>query len=126
MAELEVAQDLESVLSNAYNRLTNDELDKVSSQMNSIFLEMIVADQEQGRLIHRAEINKQFEIMVYGTENRPLNPDIDLNGASRRALTLAFILALTKVSEVEAPNVIDTPSWDDGWTRERVRSHKSD
>jgi DNA sulfur modification protein DndD len=32
-----------------------------------------------------------------------------LNGASRRALTLAFILALTKVSEVEAPNIIDTP-----------------
>ena len=109
MAELEVAQDLESVLSNAYNRLTNDELDKVSSQMNSIFLEMIVADREQRARIRRAEINKQFEIMVYGTENRLLNPDIDLNGASRRALTLAFILALTKVSEVEAPNVIDTP-----------------
>ena len=36
-------------------------------------------------------------------------PDRDLNGASRRALTLAFILALTKVSEVEAPNIIDTP-----------------
>ena len=33
----------------------------------------------------------------------------DRNGASRRALTLAFILALTKVSEAEAPNVIDTP-----------------
>ena len=26
-----------------------------------------------------------------------------------RALTLAFILALTRISEVEAPNVIDTP-----------------
>ena len=38
-----------------------------------------------------------------------LNPDRDLNGASRRALTLALILALTKISEVQAPNVIDTP-----------------
>ena len=38
-----------------------------------------------------------------------LDPDNDLNSASRRALTLAFILALTKVSGVEAPNVIDTP-----------------
>lgn len=46
---------------------------------------------------------------MYGPNDRPLNPDRDLNGASRRALTLAFILALTKVSEVEAPNVIDTP-----------------
>ena len=38
-----------------------------------------------------------------------LNPDRDLNGASRRALTIAFILALTRVSEVVAPNTIDTP-----------------
>ena len=109
MAELEVAQDLENVLNNTYDRLTNDELTKVSSQMNSLFLDMIVADREQRALVRRAEITKRFEIMVYGTENRPLNPDIDLNGASRRALTLAFILALTRVSEVEAPNVIDTP-----------------
>ena len=41
--------------------------------------------------------------------NSVLNPSKDLNGASRRALTIAFILALTKVSEVAAPNVIDTP-----------------
>ena len=109
MAELEVAQDLENVLNNAYDRLTSEELDKVSTQMDSIFLNMIVADPEQRALIRRAEITKTFEIMVYGTEDRPLNPDIDLNGASRRALTLAFILGLTKVSEVEAPNVIDTP-----------------
>ena len=108
-AELDVAQDLENSLNNAYHRLTNEELSKVSSQMDSIFLDMIVADREQRALIRRAKITEQFEIMVYGKENRPLNPDIDLNGASRRALTLSFILALTKVSEVEAPNVIDTP-----------------
>ena len=109
MAELDVAQDLENVLQNAYDRLTNEELVKVSSYMNSIFLDMIVADQEQGKLARRVEISEQCEIMVFGQENRPLNPDLDLNGASRRCLTLAFILALTKVSEVDAPNVIDTP-----------------
>ena len=109
MAELEVAQDLETALRNAYDRLTKDELEKVSSTMNSIFMEMIVADQEQRAIIRQAEITDAFDIMVYGSERRPLNPDIDLNGASRRALTLAFILALTQVSEVEAPNVIDTP-----------------
>jgi len=77
--------------------------------MNTLFLEMIGADPKQGALIKRAEISLDFDIIVYGPENRTLNPDRDLNGASRRALTLAFILALTKVSEVEAPNVIDTP-----------------
>ena len=109
VAELEAASDLEAVLNSTYARLTDEELQKVSSSMNSMFLEMIVADSQQSAIIKRAEITNQFEIMVYGSEDRPLNPEVDLNGASRRALTLAFILALTKVSEVEAPNVIDTP-----------------
>ena len=67
------------------------------------------ADPKQGAIIRRTEISRDFDIIVYGPNDRTLNPDRDLNGASRRALTLAFILALTKVSEVEAPNVIDTP-----------------
>jgi len=109
LAELEVTQDVMKVLQSAYERITSEELQKVSELMNSIFLEMIGADPEQGAIIRRAEISHEFDIIVYGPNNRTLNPDRDLNGASRRALTLAFILALTKVSEVEAPNVIDTP-----------------
>lgn len=109
LAELEVTQDVERVLKNSFDRITDEELGKVSELMNSIFLEMIGADPEQGAIIRKAEISKDFDIVVYGPNDRMLNPDRDLNGASRRALTLAFILALTKVSEVEAPNVIDTP-----------------
>ncbi len=109
LAELEVTQDVTRILQGAYEQITNEELQKVSELMNSIFLEMIGADPEQGAIIRRAEINSNFDIVVYGPKDRTLNPDRDLNGASRRALTLAFILALTKVSEVEAPNVIDTP-----------------
>ena len=109
LAELDVTQDVTNVLRSAYERITNEELQKVSELMNSIFLEMIGADPEQGAIIRHAEISREFDIIVYGPNNRTLNPDRDLNGASRRALTLAFILALTKVSEVEAPNVIDTP-----------------
>jgi DNA sulfur modification protein DndD len=54
-------------------------------------------------------LTKEYDIRVYGPGGIELNPDQDLNGASRRAITLAFILALTKISEVEAPNIIDTP-----------------
>ena len=108
-ARLDLTTDVERVLETAYARLTNEELTKVSNRMNTIFLKMIGADPEQGAIIRRAEISDKFDILVYGPNDRSLNPDIDLNGASRRALTLSFILALTKVSEVEAPNVIDTP-----------------
>ena len=109
LAELDVTRDVTTVLQKAYERITNEELRKVSEMMNSIFLEMIGADPEQGAIIRRAEISSDFDIKVYGPNDRTLDPDRDLNGASRRALTLAFILALTQVSEVEAPNVIDTP-----------------
>ena len=109
LARLEVTSDIERVLKDSYERITNEELTKVSQLMNGIFLEMIGADPDQGAIIQKAEISKEFDILVYGPNDRRLNPDRDLNGASRRALTLAFILALTRVSGVEAPNVIDTP-----------------
>ena len=109
LAELDVINDVKHVLSSSLEQITNNELQKVSNLMNGIFLEMIGADPEQGAIIQKAEISKDFDIIVYGPNNRMLNPDRDLNGASRRALTLSFIQSLTKISEVEAPNVIDTP-----------------
>ena len=97
LAELDVTQDVLKVLRSAYERITSEELHKVSDLMNNIFLEMIGADPEQGAIIRHTEISQDFDIIVYGPNKRTLNPDRDLNGASRRALTLAFILALTKV-----------------------------
>jgi DNA sulfur modification protein DndD len=108
-AELLAGQDVLQIFERALERLKSDELTRVSALMNEIFLEMIGADAEQGAIIRRAEISREFDILVYGPDERLLSPDRDLNGASRRALTLAFILALTKISGVEAPNIIDTP-----------------
>lgn len=108
-ATREVARDLESTLQNAFNRITSEERTKVSTLMNEIFLAMIGSDPEEGAVIRRVEISAEDDILAYGPNDRPLNPVVDINGASRRALTIAFILALTTVSEVEAPNVVDTP-----------------
>lgn len=108
-AELEVAHDLQQVLTNALETMKTRELEQVSERMNTLFLEMIGADPSQRSIITRATITPEFRILVFGRYDHPLDPSQDLNGASRRALTIAFILALTKVSEVEAPNVIDTP-----------------
>ena len=109
LAELEVVQDVERIFVRSYDRITNEELSGVSTLMNDLFLEMIGADPQQGAIIQKTVISRDFDILVYGPDGRTLNPDLDLNGASRRALTLAFILSLAKVSEIEAPNVIDTP-----------------
>jgi DNA sulfur modification protein DndD len=109
LADLQVSQDVLKVLQGSYECITTEELGQVSALMNEIFIEMIGADPEQGSIIKHAEISNEFDIIVYGPNGRTLNPGRDLNGASRRALTLAFILALTRISGVEAPNVIDTP-----------------
>ena len=109
LAEKDVVHDVMHVLVGAYNTLTVEELQKVSKLMNRLFLEMIGADPEQGSIIQESRISGDYDIIVFGPNEKQLDPDRDLNGASRRALTLAFILALTRVSEVEAPNVIDTP-----------------
>jgi DNA sulfur modification protein DndD len=109
LTRLDATGDISQILQNAYNRITNEELQNVSRSMNELFLQMIGADTEQRAIIQRAEISNKFDILVYGPNEHALNTNTDLNGASRRALTIAFILALTKVSEVTAPNVIDTP-----------------
>ena len=107
----DIAKDSKLVFTRIIDVLLKEELKKVSSEMNRIFLSMIGADGDFTDLssIKRAELTDEFDITVYGHNGHLLNPDQDLNGASRRAITLSFILALTKVSEVEAPNIIDTP-----------------
>ena len=109
---LDVTTVAQRVFSNIVEKLKKEELKKVSDEMNRIFLTMIGSEnvsEELPKRVQRAELTEEYDIMVYGPNDYVLNPDTDLNGASRRAITLAFILALTKVSKVEAPNIIDTP-----------------
>lgn len=109
--KLKLTRLTKNVFENVFDHLRKDEVKRVSHEMNRIFLDMIGSDPEINKLatITKAELTEEFDILVYGSNGHKLNPDQDLNGASRRAITLAFILALTKVSEVKAPNVIDTP-----------------
>jgi DNA sulfur modification protein DndD len=107
--DLTAAQDLNDLLNTSYKKIEQEEIEKVSTQMNGIFLDMIRSDPDQKVIIKKCEITDDYDINAYAPNGKVLNPDSDLNGASRRALTLSFILALTNVSGVEAPNVIDTP-----------------
>lgn len=108
-ANFTVAGDVLHVLKTAMDRMKQDELSRVSAMMNGLFLQMIGSDDEQRSIIQKAEVCRDFRIRVHGVGGHRLDPQRDLNGASRRALTIAFILALANVSEFPAPNVIDTP-----------------
>ena len=109
LTEEVAATDLQTVLRRTVKTLENETVDEVSDAMNEIFLKMIVADPETGGLISRADLTRQHDIVVVGFDGQRLDPDKDLSGAQRRALTLAFILGLVRVSGVKAPNVVDTP-----------------
>ena len=108
-AELSVLQDLDSIIGGALNDMQDVYLRRVSDRMNELFLDMIGADPSQGTIFQGARITPEYSIVVDTKDNRTLNPDHEVNGASQRALTFAFIWALTEVSGVVAPRVIDTP-----------------
>jgi len=109
-SELQAAQDLLTVFLSSYATIMNIELRAVSEIMNKYFMEMIGSSgDDKTSIIVNSEITQAFDIKVYGPNGRSLDPDKDLNGASRRALTISLILALTTVSGVKAPNIIDTP-----------------
>lgn len=103
------AKDILGVLKETMEVLQGETIDEVSEQMNAIFMAMIVADEETGSIIKRVSLTRSHDIIVEGPGGRTIDPDNELNGASQRALTLAFILALVKISGVKAPNIIDTP-----------------
>ncbi len=109
--KLRLARTVNEIFENVFERLRKDEVKNVSFEMNRIFLKMIGSEPDQNDLtmITKTELTEDFDIIVFGPGEHKLDPDQDLNGASRRAITLSFILALTKVSQVKVPNVIDTP-----------------
>jgi len=121
-ARLRSAQDVLAVLEGVLKELEGDCLAQVSARMNNLFCQMIAADVDEPvrapdepvrapaipRWITGASINQAFEIEVQAGQ-RTLHLEQELNGASQRALTFAFIWALTEVSERVAPRVIDTP-----------------
>ncbi len=106
-----LTDDIKNIFSGVFDKIQQEEVIKVSKEMNRIFLDMIGSDPvaNPNTMIQSARLTSEFDIKVYGINGHELDPDQDLNGASRRAITLAFILALTKISKVEAVNVIDTP-----------------
>lgn len=102
---------LQTIYENVFDVIKTTELEKVSDKMNDIFLSMIGSNSglNPNGMMQGCRLTPEFDIQVLGPKNQMLNPDTELNGASRRAITLSFILALTKVSNVIAPNIIDTP-----------------
>jgi DNA sulfur modification protein DndD len=108
-AQRAATSDILTVLSGSLEELNSVYLRKVSDRMSELFLELVGADPDEASVFQGASITDSYEIVVHTVQGRTLNPDFEVNGASQRALTFAFIWALTEVSGVVAPRIIDTP-----------------
>jgi DNA sulfur modification protein DndD len=112
LAEQAAGNDLLGVVTKTISNLKNETLDEVSTELNRLFLEMIAnvpGQEHEGSLIEGAVLTKNFDMQIQGPNGTEHNPGTYLSGAQRRALTIAFILSLVKVSGVSAVTVIDTP-----------------
>ena len=117
-ARLTVTGDMAAVVQGALEELQQSYLLRVSRRMNDMFLEMVGADPDvmsgdssdnRSQVFRSAQITDGYQIVVNSGDNKTLHPESELNGASKRALTFSFIWALTEVSQVTAPRIIDTP-----------------
>ena len=111
----DVAQDLNDLANNVLSVLQDDYVERVSERMKELFMEIVGSPSSPEReefgssLFAGVHIDGDFNIIIDTHDGKSLDPDFELNGASKRALTLSFIWALMEVSAVTAPRVIDTP-----------------
>ena len=107
----EVASDLLGLTTGILDRLKSDHVHRVSERMDQLFLEIVGADPTADSSLFSGVniVSGSYDVVVHAQEGRTLDVVNDLNGASKRALTLSLIWALMEVAEKEAPRIIDTP-----------------
>lgn len=111
----DVAEDLANLATSVLKVLERDYVGRVSKRMNELFMEIVGAPDETVRsdfgsvLYAGVRFDDDFNIVIDTAGGNRLDPDFELNGASKRALTLSFIWSLMEVSGALAPRMIDTP-----------------
>jgi DNA sulfur modification protein DndD len=105
-----VAEDFHTLAKGTLSVLEGDYVKRVSTRMSELFMQIVGShpDFEAG-VFTGAHIAENFDIVVDTHNDRRLDPSFELNGASQRALTLAFIWSLMEISATTAPRIIDTP-----------------
>jgi hypothetical protein len=108
---IDVGDDLLRLVQRTLQTLESEYLGRASDRMNDLFMRIVGSTPEVPRAVfNEVRITPNYDIEVLsGGYGRTLDPDFEINGASKRALTLSFIWALMEVADVSAPRIIDTP-----------------
>lgn len=115
-----VSRRVVEMLDNAYRTIEQDQVRELSDGMHRLFRRMAANvegddhDSRAGlRMIDRVGVQRsagnddQFELFARNSHGRDM-PPVEINGASRRVLALAFVLALCIESQTRAPLIADS------------------
>ncbi|MDF2254313.1 AAA family ATPase [Streptantibioticus ferralitis] len=118
----DVGLDLLSLARAVQEQLEGPYVQRVSNRLDRMFKDIIGADNgDTTGVITSTSITSSFDIVVSSQHDNKLDPDFEVNGASQRALTLAFVWSLMEVAGTVAPRFIDTPlGMVSGTTKERM------
>lgn len=106
--KLKASDDMLKVLISSYELIEDNQIPQVNDYLKEYFLKMSAAGNEN-QIISDVKLTNSHEIVIIGSKGERINTTHALNGANKRALTLSFCLALTKVTESVGPLIIDTP-----------------
>lgn len=99
----ELAQDSADAIDDIYESFANSMREKIQQKTEEIFKELIWKDSQFPSMKLSADFN--LEVMDrYGEPARP-----ELSAGERQVLSLSFITAMSRISQEEAPLVMDTP-----------------
>ena len=108
----EVAEHLNKIIAAAYEVIEREQVQDVSKSMNKVFGDVITATQDSlftevgVRPVAGDRLTKQYELYTLeGTRDKPLAL---ANGALRRAIGVAFVLALAEETRTKVPLVADS------------------
>jgi DNA sulfur modification protein DndD len=118
----DVGLDLLNLARAVQGQLEGPYVERVSKRLDRMFKDIIGADNGASTgVITATSITSNFDIVVSSQHGNSLDPDFEVNGASQRALTLAFVWSLMEVAGTVAPRFIDTPlGMVSGTTKERM------
>lgn len=101
--KLELAQQAADAIGNMYQTFADETRKKIESKTKEIFKILVWKESHFQDILLDTEYNLEV-IDRYGLPARP-----ELSAGERQVLSLSFITAMSRVSEEEAPLVIDTP-----------------
>lgn len=101
--KMELAQRSADTIAEMYRAFADDMREKIQEKTKEIFRSLVWKESH----FQDIKLGPDFNLEVIDRYGRPARPE--LSAGERQVLSLSFIMAMSRVSEEEAPLVMDTP-----------------